>query len=163
MNRMRAIPDDAEPDSDRVTRSKLDSIQKQLDDLRGRLAANPNDDAANTTPLGQLAREIVRSRKRRTRVFGQAGLFGEPAWDILLGLYVAAEAQQRLNVSAVCELSGVPQSTALRWLEKLEKEGLVRRHPDPLDRRRFWMLLTERASSSLRTYLAGIRLRPDQD
>jgi DNA-binding MarR family transcriptional regulator len=160
---MRAFPDDAEPDSDEATRSKLDSIQEQLDDLRARLLAHPTNDAVDAATLGQLAREIVRSRRRRARVFGQTGLFGEPAWDILLGLYVAAEAQQRLNVSAVCELSGVPQSTALRWLEKLERDGWVRRDPDPLDRRRSWMLLTERASNLIRAYLTEIRLRPDQE
>ncbi len=162
MNRMRAFQDEGKPESDEATRSKLDSIQKQLDDLRGTLLAHPNDHT-DAPELGQLAREIVWSRRRRGAVFGQDSLFGEPAWDILLGLYVAEEAQQRLNVSAVCEISGVPQSTALRWLEKLERDGWVRRDPDPLDRRRFWMLLTERASNSIRTYLAGIRLRLDHE
>ncbi len=163
MSRMGSFPDNGQANSDLKARSELDSIQKQLDDLRDRLLAHPNDDAVNAATLGELAREILRSRKRRAAVFGQADLFAEPAWDILLGLYVAAEAQQRLTVSAVCEVSGVPQTTAIRWLEKLERDGWASRHPDPLDRRRFWIQLTERASSSVRTYLGGIRLRPDPD
>ena len=163
MNRMRAFPDDSKPDSDQNALSQLNSIQSQLDDLRHRLAAHPNNESMDAANLGQLAQEIIRSRRRRAEAFGHTDLFGEPAWDILLGLYVAAEAQQKLTVSAVCEISGVPQSTALRWIEKLEKKGWVYRTPDSNDRRRFWMLLTERASNSIRTYLAGIKLQPNHE
>lgn len=162
MNRMRAFPDNAKPDSDQTSLAKLNSLQEQLDDLRNRLVA-PNKDATDAASLGQVAREIVSSRKRRAAVLGQSDLFGEPAWDILLGLYASAEAQQKLTVSGVGEVSGVPQTTAIRWIEKLEKDGWVRRVPDPVDRRRSWILLTERASNSMRTYLAGISLRPSHE
>jgi len=110
--------------------------------------------------LGQLAREIVFSRQRRAEVFGDGDLFGEPAWDIFLALYAAQEAEHKLSVTGVCEVAGVPLATGLRWIEKLEKEGWVYRTSDPVDRRRFWVQLTERASNLMRSYLEGIRLRP---
>jgi DNA-binding MarR family transcriptional regulator len=137
----------------------LNSLQKQLDELRSRLTAHPEADAVNAEYLGQLAREIAFSRQRRADMFGDGDLFGEPAWDIFLALYAAQEAQHKLSVTGVCGVAGVPLATGLRWIEKLEKEDWVYRAPDPVDRRRSWLLLTERASNVMRDYLAGMSLR----
>ena len=112
--------------------------------------------------LTQLAVEIVRSRRQRSAVFGDGDLFGEPAWDILLALYIAEQGQQKLSVSSVSDAARLPLATGLRWMEKLEKDGWVHRTPDSSDRRRSWVLLTERASNRMRRYLKGIRLRPIQ-
>lgn len=161
MNRMRTFPDDARSDSGHASLAKLNSLQEQLDDLRNRLIAPSSNNTLDTGTLGQLAREILDSRRRRAVVFRSSDLFGEPAWDILLGLYVAAEEQQKLSATSVCEVSGAPMTTTLRWIERLENEGWVHRTPDPLDRRRFWVLLTERASNTIRSYLEGIGLRPN--
>ena len=142
--------------------AKLDSIQKQLDELRVRLVGHPKAQATDAGELGQLAQEIVLSRQQRADVFESNDLFGEPAWDIFLALYAAQEAQHKLSVTDVCDLAGVPLATGLRWIGRLEKDGWVYRTPDPVDRRRFWLLLTERASGVMRAYLAGISLRPRQ-
>lgn len=141
---------------------RLNSIQKQLDELRERLTGHPKAGAMDATELGHLAQQIFFSRQRRAEVFESSNLFGEPAWDIFLALYAAQEAQHKLSVSDVCDVAGVPLATGLRWIGRLEKDGWVYRTADPVDRRRFWLLLTERASTVMRDYLAGISLGPSQ-
>lgn len=54
-----------------------------------------------------------------------SGLMGEPAWDILLALFF--EEPDTLTVSSLCYGSGVPQTTALRWVSVLVSQGLVER------------------------------------
>ena len=162
MNRMRKFSDEEEPRSKQSRVAKMNSLHKQLDELRNGLAGHSKADAPHAGELGQLAYEIVRSRQRRAAVFEDDDLFGEPAWDIFLALYVAAEAQQKLSVTGVCDVAGVPLATGLRWIEKLDKSGWVHRTPDPVDHRRFWVLLTERARTVLRDYLEGIRLQASQ-
>lgn len=166
MNRMRQFLDEKVLGSQDSNFAKLNSLQKQLDDLRDRLIAQESDNSADKAvdkaTLGQLAQEIVRSRRRRAAVFQSNDLFGEPAWDILLGLYVVDDAQQKLSVTKVCDVAGLPLTTGLRWIEKLESEAWVCRAPDPVDRRRVLVLLTERASKVMREYLGAISLRPNQ-
>lgn len=70
--------------------------------------------------LGLLAERLLRLRARRNEMIGHA-LFRDPAWDMLLDLYSAHESGDRLSVSALCYASGVPPTTALRHLERLEK------------------------------------------
>lgn len=140
---------------------ELEQIQRQLDKLRARLA--PSEVSHSCEPiddltLGRLAKEIVRCRRRRDSVFG-GELFGEPAWDILLELFASEWSEQKLSVSGACYASGVPPTTGLRWLLRLEKEGWVQRRIDPYDGRRSWVALTDRGLDMMRSYLKRMTIR----
>ena len=80
--------------------------------------------AAGRQRLTRAAAEIYRMRRERDRLM-PAGLMGEPAWDMLLALY--SEEPGKLPPSSLCYASGVPSSTALRWIEVLSQQGLVER------------------------------------
>lgn len=78
-------------------------------------------------------------------MFAQPGLFGEPAWDILLDLYVAHLDGRQVAVSSACIAACVPPTTALRYLNRLERSGLIRRRPDAKDHRRVLVAPSQRA------------------
>jgi hypothetical protein len=86
-------------------------------------AANDGDDAL----LGASAAKVYRDRRRRETIAGTAGLFGEPAWDILLKLFVAACERRKVSVAAACAAADVPEAVALRWVAILENGGLILR------------------------------------
>lgn len=96
-------------------------------------------------------RVAIDARRLRARHL-QGNLFADPAWDLLLNLYLALLEQRRVAVSALFASGGVPQSTNFRWLAKLEYEGLVQRTEDPLDARRAWVTLTKPAAVAMRAY-----------
>lgn len=87
------------------------------------------------------AREIYAARRRRHK-FLPADLFGEPTWDILLDLYVAARENRRVPTTSACIGAHVPPTTALRWLRILEARGMVEREDDGKDGRRTFVRLT---------------------
>lgn len=72
---------------------------------------------------------------------------------MLLDLFVADVAGRRLSVTAVCYGSASSASTALRWLNSLEGQGLVERRVDKADRRRSWVMLTAKGDEAMRRYL----------
>jgi DNA-binding MarR family transcriptional regulator len=90
-----------------------------------------------------LRREIAQ-RRNRTRHF-DADLFGEPAWDLLLDLALARIESRHISVTSACIASGVPATTALRYIGRLIDRGLVVREGDPSDRRRQWLSLSDDA------------------
>ena len=98
---------------------------------------------------------IIRARRLRARFFDEE-LFADPAWDMLLELFLAELAQRRVAVSSLCIASAVPATTALRWIKALAQKGLIVRHGDPFDGRRVYVELTPEASQSLRAYFAEI-------
>ena len=87
------------------------------------------------------ARQIYAERRRRHKYL-PADLFGEPTWDILLDLYIAARENRRVPTTSSCIGAHVPPTTALRWLRILETRGLVEREDDGRDGRRTFVRLT---------------------
>lgn len=104
----------------------------------------------------QDVRRAIRARRLRDQFF-PAGLFEEPAWDMLLDLFAADLEGTRVSVSSLCIAAAVAPTTALRWISKMSEAGLFERHPDPFDRRRAYLALSQPAREGLRGYIAALR------
>jgi DNA-binding MarR family transcriptional regulator len=96
----------------------------------------------------QAARTWIRVRRAREKLLG-ADLFADPAWDMLLDLYIEHKAGRSPSVSSLCLASQVPVTTALRWISKLEHDGLITRSHDPKDGRRIYVHLAPSTVDSL--------------
>jgi len=140
---------------------KLRDIAQSLDMMVGELhlLAQRSEEGAAPIPLAatnvERARQVYRNRRRREQVFGDASLFGEPAWDIMLDLYVAAAQDKRIAVTSACIGSAVPATTALRWIKILEDRGLIEREVDEVDARRTFVRLSPRGCDLMEEYLGG--------
>lgn len=102
--------------------------------------------------------EIYKSRQRRSRHL-PSELFGEPAWDILLDLFAARLQKKQISVTSACTASGVPLTTALRWLRVLEDSQLIERFDSETDQRVTWVKLTASATKSMSNFLRDIDQR----
>jgi DNA-binding MarR family transcriptional regulator len=83
-----------------------------------------------------------------------AGMFGEPAWELLLNLYVMDIDGPRLTIGALIETAECPQTTALRWLHYLQDQGLIVKQEHPGDARTAFVRLTDKARLALDQYLS---------
>jgi DNA-binding MarR family transcriptional regulator len=84
----------------------------------------------------------LRLRRRRERAFN-ISYFGDAAWDILLELERAQRMGQKIAITDIGVESRIPLTTVLRYLTRLEKDGLITRRVDPNDRRRVFVALTQ--------------------
>lgn len=108
--------------------------------------------AQDLDQFSETARSIYRGRRLRHRIFPDESLFGEPAWDILLDLFIAEMDSKPLSVTAACIGAAVPTSTALRWIAILEERGFLSRNNDPADARRVFLRLTGEGYAKMITY-----------
>ena len=104
-----------------------------------------------------VARSLIESRALRFTYFKRS-LFSDPAWDILLYLMLTQAEQSRLTICDVARQTGIPLTTAIRWIEVLKDHGLVARVGDQTDRRRNFALMTENGATLMRKYLASTSL-----
>lgn len=128
----------------------LFDIQRQIDDLVALTPSNAqrNEDRFSTA---KRVRRVLKARRVRSQFFDET-LFADPAWDLLLESFHAYLLEQRTSVTSLCEAAAVPATTALRWLKKLEHDGLLIRKDDTLDRRRSWIELSRDAADSMQRY-----------
>ena len=129
------------------------------DDAPGSRAAPPLPEVGTSSqdhPVWvELARQTYEDRRRRNKIFQSEELFGEPAWDILLDLFIAAKERRRVSVTSACIGSAVPSTTALRWISILERQGLLTREADPGDARRVYVRLSPRGYEAMLDYFAS--------
>ncbi len=104
-------------------------------------------------PDPRLLRRVISQRQLRAQVFPN-DLFSDPAWDILLDLTAAHAEHKRVSVTSLCIASGVPSTTALRWIRILTEAGLLVRLEDTADRRRAFIALSDRGARLMARYFA---------
>lgn len=90
-----------------------------------------------------LSAKIYAARRRIDDIFETAGFAVSPAWDIMLDLYQAKCKGKKISVTSACIGAACAATTGLRWLQALENLCLIVRSPDPNDKRRFVVELTE--------------------
>jgi hypothetical protein len=106
-------------------------------------------------PDPRLVRRIVRQRQLRARFF-DGELFADPAWDMLLDLTAARAEHMRVSVTSLCIASGVPPTTALRWIGQMTSAGLLERVDDEVDRRRAFIALSDKAADAMARYFVEV-------
>jgi DNA-binding MarR family transcriptional regulator len=106
-------------------------------------------------PDPRLVRRIIQQRQLRARFFDPA-LFGDPAWDMLLDLTAARAEHTRVSVTSLCIASGVPLTTALRWIGQMVDSGLLERQEDDTDKRRAFIALSDQAAEAMARYFAEL-------
>lgn len=102
--------------------------------------------------LAVIAKRIMKLRQKKASMF-DPGIFSEPAWDMLLDLFVAGSMQRDLPLTSVALASRVPMTTALRYLKLMESQELVQRIPYANDGRVSQVRLTENALVRMRLIL----------
>ena len=91
--------------------------------------------------------------RRKRSDFIPSDLLAEPAWDILLDLFISKAQGKRTMVSNACRATAVPDSTALRWLATLRARGLIERKVHEHDKRIDFVFLSESAELAMKNWL----------
>lgn len=142
-----------EPQSFAIHGATVETAWGQLDQLISVASAGASETGGDA--LLKLAQAIIEARRVRTHDLPPA-IFGEPAWDMLLTLFADARSRQGETVSNLGLSSGTPATTALRWIDYLEREAFVIRRPSPTDKRVVLIELTDKARNALGVYLTKV-------
>jgi hypothetical protein len=136
----------------------IEALTKTVDLLRSRLAERPRETRAGDAPSAGLERAVqveICNRALRSSFF-DPDFFCDPAWDMLLDLFLQQSLGRRVCVSSLCIASCAPSSTALRWIRALEEADLIERSRDPADGRRVFVRLTAGGHAKLAGYMAAM-------
>jgi hypothetical protein len=138
----------------RAAAARCDEVSAQLVRLAELLRCTRPDPTAPNCPFGEsaLVKSIILGRRLRGKFF-DAALFADPAWDILLDLYLATLEQRRVSVSSLCIAASVPSTTGLRYIGTLVQRGMVVRTQNHLDHRVVYVELADATLEAMRRYV----------
>lgn len=136
---------------------RMTNQYEQAEPLSGKnleIAKQVEPVAGNAEVVATL-RSLINSRRLRDRFFPNAR-FGEPAWDILLDLALAWYENKSVSASSVCIASGVPMSTAMRWINEMVEVRLIERWIDPSDGRRNLVQIAPPTRMAMLEYIGAL-------
>ncbi len=119
-------------------RNALEAAEAALARARG---AIEHTGSAEREELPLLASKAFQQRRRRDLAF-PPGTFAEYEWDMLLVLCMKAHSQPELRQIDLFNAAGVPHTTGLRMIERLEAAGLIVRRPGGTTLRKRLVALT---------------------
>jgi MarR family transcriptional regulator, transcriptional regulator for hemolysin len=99
----------------------------------------------NSPTLGFLLHEVARLLKRRFEQNARSSGPTRSQWQVLA--YLANT--EGINQSGLADLLEIEPITLCRIVDKLQRLGLIERHPDPSDRRAWLLHLTPAARPKL--------------
>lgn len=114
-----------------VTPDAISSVDAERQRQNGRSAL----------PDPYVVRKLIRQRVKSREMFGH-DLVANPVWDMLLDLLAAYCDGKQISVTSLCIASGVPQTTALSWINRMMVAGMIVRTEDQSDRRRAFIRLS---------------------
>lgn len=97
----------------------------------GRSTGFPDRDLALSN-----ARRTARRRLLRRHIVGSKRYLGEPAWDMLIDLFIQHCEEKKISTGDLCVSSSLPLSTALRLVQRMCDDGLIHKTADNTDGRR---------------------------
>jgi len=114
--------------------------------------AEHNQGALVAAEAAEILARIIRARRRREELLS-AELFADPAWDILLLLYLGRLTGLAVPAADVALPPSVPESTRDRWFGKLEEDGWIRRTPDPENAGAVRLELSARGAAAMQSWV----------
>ena len=123
-----------------ISRIRTKNLNKSLEEMGPKLAI--------------IAHAEIQARSSRKK-FIDADLIGEPAWDMLLDLFVQTVAGRRVSVTSLCIASNGPPTTALRYIGELQNRGLLLREKSKFDNRTSYLSLSDDAFRQIGGYLSS--------
>lgn len=147
---------------DRSYGDRLQHIRGEVDRLAVALREISEAEQMAPEPRASITpaaiKQMIWERRERERFF-DPDLFADPAWDMLLDLFLGELEHRPICVSSLCIAAATPPTTALRWIGNMTAAGLFERYPDPADKRRHFLRLTGEARSAMHGYWGALSAR----
>ncbi|QJB68033.1 hypothetical protein [Parasphingorhabdus halotolerans] len=110
-----------------------------------------------TGELIERARKNLRwSRSKVQAMDSGYGLFSDACWNMCLDIYICNLNREPITVSSIAHSSGIPMTTAMRYINVMVKQGLLIKTPNPSDNRMFLVSMSmdsiERTTNVLISY-----------
>lgn len=140
--------------SDPELRNQIDRMAERITALEMQCpGGNSRSIVLDDDNLATIAASIAQARRRRAKLFDPS-LFGEPAWDILLELFVCKVRGRRMSIANLSRVANVSAETGNRFVSLLGGKGLVRSAGAFIDGPPEHVELTERAMKLMRQYVS---------
>lgn len=118
-------------------------------------AASKWEDHGCDELIGALLGYEINARALRASMFDPQ-VINDSSWTLAQDLFAARLKGEKMRTKELCATSGLPQTTVLRHLDRLEKLDLIRREADRDDSRVTLITMTDWGARCIREYYSQV-------
>lgn len=83
------------------------------------------------------------------------GLFADSCWNMCLDIYICGLKEEQVTVSSIAQSSGIPMTTAMRYINVMVEQGLLEKSANPSDNRMVFIAVSHECRSKIETLLSS--------
>jgi len=127
----------------------LAQATEKMEALNGLIVSSDSEETApplhpingiGTAELTRRAEKLLKWNRFKTDMFDfGSGLFADSCWNMCLDTYICDLKGKKITVSSIAHGSGIPMTTAMRYINVMAEEGLLHKTPNPSDNRMIFL------------------------
>lgn len=133
----------------------LDGLVARPESLVKSETAETPQQYSNTQLIARAEQLLAWSRfKAKTLSLG-SGLFADSCWNMCLDIYICDLKEEQITVSSIAHSSGIPMTTAMRYINVMAEELLLEKTPNPSDHRMIFVSTSAACKEKISAILAN--------
>jgi hypothetical protein len=137
---------------------KFDILDKRISGAKGRISKDEffDDKILGPADLIDRAQKCLQwGRLKSAALDAGNGLFADACWNMCLDIYICGLKDEQVTVSAIAHSSGIPMTTAMRYINVMVEQGLLEKSPNPADNRMIFVAVSPECSIKIRDLLSS--------
>lgn len=117
---------------------KFEILDKKISDSSGQLSTDQCSDSKDLDPVDLIdhAEKFLHWGRLKSGALDTGnGLFADSCWNMCLDIYICGLKDEQVTVSAIAHSSGIPMTTAMRYINVMAEQGLLEKSSNPADNR----------------------------
>lgn len=135
---------------------RLELLDKQIADSSNRVSEDQlvvNEDLSRLDLIDRAMKYLQWGRYKSQLLDTGNGLFADSCWNMCLDIYICDLKGERVAVSAIAHSSGIPMTTAMRYINVMVEQGLIEKTPNPADNRMVFVSATLDCTNKIKKLL----------
>lgn len=114
-----------------------------------------NPDLSRADLIDRAEKYLHWGRLRSQTLDTGNGLFADACWNMCLDIYICGLKDERVTVSAIAHSSGIPMTTAMRYINVMVDQNLIEKKPNPADNRMIFVSVSPDCMKKIEKLLAS--------
>jgi len=140
----------------RQANENLDRLERKIADSRNLSGQETGikDDKPDSIDLIERAEKFLEwGRLKSGTLDAGNGLFTDSCWNMCLDIFLCGLKDQQVTVSAIAHSSGIPMTTAMRYINVMVEQGLLQKSSNPADHRMVFVAVSENCRTKIERLL----------
>lgn len=131
----------------------LDKRISESRDLSGKAKCAEREDLDSGDLIDRAEKFLQWGRLKSGTLDTGNGLFTDSCWNMCLDIYLCGLKDQQVTVSAIAHSSGIPMTTAMRYINVMVEQGLLQKSSNPADHRMVFVAVSQECQAKIEKLL----------